>query len=420
MKSTIAILLLVGFQARASAQEVASGEAELVKLKEKYDQLMEEWWQQEEGIEDKKQRQQHFEQSYPAHVMTEPFFELEANYRGTNVGLSCLHQLISAVGAISLKDDPANRAAGRALQLVTEHYLDHPDIDLILSWTTNRDIDGCDRFLKELANSPRRELRGQARLCRAQRFKTDIFGIDIRQTLMALMEGDSEYDERRNALRGFQQRKASINIEATRREALALLDEVDAEYADINMPRRTPYGPLLIGKPDPNVDQILNYPRGTLGQASKSLRSALVDFGIGRTPPDFAAIDVDGTPRRLHDYRGKVLVLMFSFKGCGPCEAMYPHLRELLTKHSPDEFAILGIMRDEEIEPVREAIKDGTITWPCIHDGPDGPIISRWNVTSFPGIYVLDRAGVIRYMGPREKLLERAIANSMKLASEMP
>lgn len=417
MKHAFLLLLLVGLLVPASAQDVAPGEAEFLKLKEQYDQLMEEWWKQDEAIEDDELRQRHFEQSYPAHVMTEPFFELEANYRGTNVGLSCLHQLISAIGAINPVDNPANRAAQRALQLVSEHYVDHPDVELILSWIVGRDIDGCDEFLQKLAKSPHRKLQGQARIVLAQQCKSDIHGTEIRRTLLELMEDDAEFEERRLLLKEFQVRKAGLNLEARRQEALALLDEVDAEYADINIPRRTPYGPILIGKPDPVVDQFLDYPRGTLGQASKSLRSALVDFGIGRTPPDFAALDVNGTPRRLHDYRGKVLVLMFSFKGCGPCEAMYPHLRELLTKYSPDEFAILGIMRDEEIEPVQEAVKDGTMTWPCIHDGPNGPIISRWNVTGFPGIYVLDREGVIRYMGPREKLLERAIEAAMKPAS---
>ncbi|MCA9046584.1 MAG: TlpA family protein disulfide reductase, partial [Planctomycetaceae bacterium] len=271
---------------------------------------------------------------------------------------------------------------------------------------------------QKLAKSPHRKVQGQARIVMAQQCKSDIFDVATRQALLELMGDDAEFEERRSALAEYQQRKAGLNLEARRQEALALLDEVDAQYADINMPRRTPYGPMLIGKPDPEVDQILNYPRGTLGTASKSLRSALVDFGIGRTPPDFAAIDVNGIPRRLHDYRGKVLVLMFSFKGCGPCEAMYPQLRELLLKHSPDEFAVLGIMRDDEIEPVQAAVKDRTVTWPCIHDGPDGPIISRWNVTSFPGIYVLDREGTIRYTGSRGKLLERAIEKTLKSASD--
>jgi thiol-disulfide isomerase/thioredoxin len=100
---------------------------------------------------------------------------------------------------------------------------------------------------------------------------------------------------------------------------------------------------------------------------------------------------------------------MFSFKGCGPCEAMYPQLRQMLAKYPAEQFALLGIMRDEELDTVTEARADGTLTWPCIHDGPQGPIIARWNVTSFPGIYVLDQAGVIQYIGPREKLLERAV-----------
>ena len=33
----------------------------------------------------------------------------------------------------------------------------------------------------------------------------------------------------------------------------------------------------------------------------------------------------------------------------------------------------------------------------------------RWNVRSWPTIYVLDHKGVIRYKGPREKALDEAV-----------
>lgn len=415
MKFLLPILLLCASCQLTLAQETVPAEQEFLKLKQEYDGLMEQWWKKSEELQDDKEAQQRFfEQSYPAHVMTQPFFQLEEQYRGTNVGLSCLHQMISAAGAISSKDDLANLAARESIELVTEHYLDHPDIDLILPWVWNRDWIEIDRFLDRLVLSSNPKIRGQARFVQAKLRGNDVSGTDIRKSLLNLMGDDAEFADRRKALLEFQESKSAINLPQRRQEALALIDEIKRDYADVPEPRRTPYGPLLIGKPDPKVDEFLNYPRGTIGTAAANLRSELVDFGIGRTPPDFAAIDVAGEPRRLHDYRGKTLLLMFSFKGCGPCEAMYPHLRELIQRYPADSFAILGIMHDETIEPVKEAIADGTITWPCIHDGATGPIISRWNITSYPGIYVLDREGVIRFIGPRDKLLDRAIEVMMQ------
>ena len=41
---------------------------------------------------------------------------------------------------------------------------------------------------------------------------------------------------------------------------------------------------------------------------------------------------VEGKTMRLSDLRGNVVVLMFSYTGCGPCERMYPDNRKLVEK----------------------------------------------------------------------------------------
>ena len=65
----------------------------------------------------------------------------------------------------------------------------------------------------------------------------------------------------------------------------------------------------------------------------------------------------------------------------------------------------------------RCTFKDGEITWRCWWDGPSGPIRERWNVRSFPTVYVLDRAGVIRFTDRRGTSLDRAV---MTLLEESP
>lgn len=37
------------------------------------------------------------------------------------------------------------------------------------------------------------------------------------------------------------------------------------------------------------------------------------------------------------------------------------------------------------------------VTWPCIWDGPKGPIGTKWHIASCPRNFVLDEKGVIRY-----------------------
>jgi hypothetical protein len=95
---------------------------------------------------------------------------------------------------------------------------------------------------------------------------------------------------------------------------------------------------------------------------------------------------------------------------------MYPFERSLVRKYQDKPFTIVGVNSDGK-EKLAEIIADQTIKWPCFWDGgsPGGPIASKWNVSSWPTIYILDEKGVIRFNpegDPREidddiyKLLE--------------
>ena len=110
------------------------------------------------------------------------------------------------------------------------------------------------------------------------------------------------------------------------------------------------------------------------------------------------------------EYRGKVVVLTFSGSWCGPCVGMYPHERELVTRLKGKPFALLSVSTDETVDTLKKAIRDATITWRCWYDGGvDGPITRRWGIESFPSIFVLDKAGTIRFKDVRGPDLDRAV-----------
>ena len=89
---------------------------------------------------------------------------------------------------------------------------------------------------------------------------------------------------------------------------------------------------------------------------------------------------------------------------------MYPHERSLVEKHKDKPFAILGINSDPK-ERLQEVMKKGEVTWRSWWDGGNtsGPIATRWNVRSWPTVYVLDHKGVIRYKDVRSRDLTRAV-----------
>ena len=159
-------------------------------------------------------------------------------------------------------------------------------------------------------------------------------------------------------------------------------------------------------------DALTHKRRRKLAERADSIRFELTSLSIGQPAPEIAGTDAFGNDLKLSDQRGKVTVVMFSFKGCGPCEAMYPSNRKLLETYHGRPFAFLGVMGDDELATVKEKVGDGTINWPVWWDGPGthGPLATRWNVTGWPDIYVLDPKGVIRYCELTSDLLELAVA----------
>lgn len=89
---------------------------------------------------------------------------------------------------------------------------------------------------------------------------------------------------------------------------------------------------------------------------------------------------------------------------------MYPHERSLVEKYPADEFAIVGVNSEGSIEAAQEVIKKNNLTWMNFYDGgTDGPISTRWNVSGWPTIYLIDAQGIIRYKDVRGEDMDKAI-----------
>ncbi|MCB1094863.1 MAG: TlpA family protein disulfide reductase [Verrucomicrobiae bacterium] len=89
---------------------------------------------------------------------------------------------------------------------------------------------------------------------------------------------------------------------------------------------------------------------------------------------------------------------------------MYSHERSLVERLKDQPFALIGVNSDPK-EKVVEALKRENITWRSWWDGGDtsGPIASRWNVTGWPTIYILDHKGVIRFKNQRGEAMDKAV-----------
>jgi peroxiredoxin len=206
-----------------------------------------------------------------------------------------------------------------------------------------------------------------------------------------------------------------IDPDASRRETTQLLEKIAAEYGDVLESPRTGYGPTLLNIERSAIDQMTHQNRRPLADLSETTKFELSHLSVGQLAPEITGPDERGKELKLSDQRGKAAVVMFSFRGCGPCEAMYPANRKLVETYRGRPFTFVSVMGNE-LGAVKQLVSEKTITWPCWWEGNGhGQIAAQWNVSSWPTIYVLDHKGTIRYRDLRGEVLAKAV---LQLVSE--
>lgn len=90
---------------------------------------------------------------------------------------------------------------------------------------------------------------------------------------------------------------------------------------------------------------------------------------------------------------------------------MYPHERSLVKQLADAPFALIGINSDGDRDELKKIMEEENITWRSFWNGgsTSGPISTKWGVTGWPTIYVVDANGIIRYKGVRGDRMDAAL-----------
>lgn len=153
---------------------------------------------------------------------------------------------------------------------------------------------------------------------------------------------------------------------------------------------------------------------------AKYMVSAL---SVGKVAPEISGRDLDSVQFSLSDYRGKVVVLMFSGDWCGICRAQYPIERQLQERYGDGHTPFVMLSVDSGASPAasKAALSRERLTYRAWWDAggstpTSGPIATKWNVVGWPATYVIDERGVIRYVD----LLQADLVNAVDtLVTEM-
>ncbi len=131
-----------------------------------------------------------------------------------------------------------------------------------------------------------------------------------------------------------------------------------------------------------------------LGPLSSQLAEGRAVYAkVGQEAPDLAFRQVsDDAPRRLHDLRGKVVLLNMWATWCPPCREEMPSLDRLQKEHG-DRGLVVVTVSDEDRETLRKYAADHPLSTLYVHD-PD--IAQKLGFYGRPLSLVIDRDGTVR------------------------
>jgi len=118
---------------------------------------------------------------------------------------------------------------------------------------------------------------------------------------------------------------------------------------------------------------------------------------VGDQAPDISLVMLDGSTKRLSDFRGQLVLLNFFATWCGPCNAELPHLQSLWnTFKANDRIRMFVVDREESPSIVEAFVSEHGYTFPVALDA-DATAFKQFADETIPRTYLIGRDGRILF-----------------------
>jgi len=156
--------------------------------------------------------------------------------------------------------------------------------------------------------------------------------------------------------------------------------------------------------------KVMDFVEGS-GFSEKKLMQKVESYATSDPAPEMKITEWIGQEAAsLSDLRGKVVLLDFWATWCGPCIVTFPRLRGWHKKYGGQDFMIVGVTQYygeqegkrmsnlQEIEYLRDFKQKHKLPY-GFAIASVGEAASKYGIAAYPSTVLLDRNGVVRYIG---------------------
>ena len=396
----------------AAEPPLTPAEKEFAALADDYFDELKTFWQQLDKINNPQELDAFYAERDPAIGYMPKFVAFEREHAGEDVGLDAIGEILSYAGRGGGTASAAYAARRKMLARLPTYEDRELAVGAFHSMCSGNYDPRIVDYLRRTAVSPRAcsIVRETARFTLAKKLLSLRDGREVLEQKLALLEAradEASVQEAQDNREFFQDYPSGDQLAAGVREAVAILQDLAASGEKFRQPVIRTIDPSgRIARIDPERTKSAPF----LSETAAALLFKEQHLRPGQPAPEMDIELVDRRKWSLASHRGRVVVIQFSFTGCGPCEQMYPDLREL-DEQFAERLSILTLLRDATPDHGREGIDSGRFTWNIGCDGLPGRFTKRWAVDSFPTIYVIDPAGRVAAVNLRGDALKQKVTD---------
>jgi peroxiredoxin len=137
---------------------------------------------------------------------------------------------------------------------------------------------------------------------------------------------------------------------------------------------------------------------------------------VGAKAPDFRVTNIYGQTLTADSFLNKYYILAFTALWCDMCQTEIMMLDDIAAKYSKDSLDILLISLDDEIDEVRDMVRQDTIRWNLVTDSAGQAInlFEKYNVNSLPKCFLMDKDGIIKLRTTNGEELKQIVDEIMQ------